>query len=368
MNPDPKSYILSDAESRAIFEAKIVPAELGVIAGGGAVSDTDGTPITTRQPLAVFVIGQTGAGKTRTAPALLDAMREVRRDGGGNGDLPPAHFIADTYKAYHPAWAGLATSRPGLASPATGPDARRWLAMAAARAAESRRDVLLESACRHAGDFADLARILHAARYRIEVAVLATPSALSLLGVLARFYLHGRAAEESPGPGPASLLPARLTPRAVHDESYAGVLEAAAFIDGTDTASEMDVVVDQVVVVRRDNLVAYADERGPDGRWMHSSPGFGGVAAALDAERRRPLTSGERAAADTDLQMLQGLGVPGLDAQLREIKALMDGEPAVPGADEEAWSFEFPPLRPWKLPGPGVNSTADGKLSLRLGT
>ena len=37
MNPDPKSYILSDVESRAIFEKKIVPAELGVTAGGGAL-------------------------------------------------------------------------------------------------------------------------------------------------------------------------------------------------------------------------------------------------------------------------------------------------------------------------------------------
>lgn len=368
MNPDPKSYILSDAESRAIFEKKIVPVELGVTAGGGAASDTEGTPTNTRQPLAVFVIGQTGAGKTRTAPALLAAMRAVRGDGDGNGVLPPAHFIADTYKAYHPAWADLAASRPGLASPATGPDARRWLAMAAARAAELRRDVLLESACRHAGDFADLARILRAARYRIEVAVLATPSALSLLGVLARFYLHGLAAEESPGPGPANLLPARLTPRAVHDESYTGVLEAAALIDGLDLAAETKEVVDQVVVVRRDNLVAYADERDPDGRWMHSGSGSGGVVAALEAERRRPPTSAERAAADTDLQMLRDLGIPGLDAQLREIEALLDGEPAVPEANNEIRPPEFPPLGPWKLPGPGADSTVGEKLSLRLGT
>ena len=364
-----------------------MPAEFGTTVGrlGAAADAADATPAPARQPLAVFVIGQTGAGKTRTAPALKVAMRAVR---GGDRE-EPAHFIADTYKAYHPSYARLAAERPGLASAATGPDARRWLAMATDRAAALRIDVLLESACRHAADFAALARALarspHGA-YRVEVAVLAAPRALSLLGVLARFHLRGRPSlveEEGQGQGSARVLPARLTPRTVHDESYAGVMEAAAFIDGVGSESDRDhgadaAVVDQVVVVRRDNLVAYADERGPDGRWMRSRPGSagrGGVAAALEAERRRPLTPGERAAADADLLLLRGLGVPALETQLAEIEAMLGSEPVVPGPPGEGdgprpdgSSPEFPALKPLILPGLGSGLDTDGELSLRLGT
>ncbi|KAI5868119.1 hypothetical protein GGS23DRAFT_591919 [Durotheca rogersii] len=96
MDPDPLSYVLSDDESRLIFERDIVPAELGALAalpsspaasggGGGAASlplpssSSDASP----PPLAVFIIGQTGAGKTRAAPLIKSAM--IARLGGGHG-------------------------------------------------------------------------------------------------------------------------------------------------------------------------------------------------------------------------------------------------------------------------------------------
>ena len=184
--------------------------------------------------------------------------------------------------------------------------------------------------------------------------------------------------------GPARVLPARLTPRTVHDESYAGVLEAATFIDKSgsqpDSASEMSTdttatVVDQVVVVRRDTLVAYVDERGPDGRWTRSRPGSterGGVAAALEEERRRPLTVSERTAADADLQRLRDLGDPSLEAQLVKIDDMIRNGPTISGSGEREGpqpgfsALEFAALNPFKSEH-GSDSGSVGFI-LRFGT
>ncbi|RYP21214.1 hypothetical protein DL765_002353 [Monosporascus sp. GIB2] len=336
MNADLKSYTLSDSEARSIFEEKILPAEFGSCTDRSHGDDT-------RQPLAVFVIGQTGAGKTRTAAALKAAMTELR---GGGGE-EPAHFVADTHKTYHPAYAELAAGGgPALASAAAGPDARRWLAMAAAHAASRRADVLLESACRRPGDFADLARAFRAAGYRVEACLMAVPRALSLLGVLVRFH------ERLPEAGPRWGLPARLTPRGVHDDSYAGVLDAAAFVDSSDA-------VDQVVVVRRGSLVAYADERGPDGRWSRA----GGVADAVLAERCRPLTDIEMSTAMADLQRLKAMGIVSMSAQLEEIEGLL-----LPVPEDSPDGSGFPPLRPWQLPKKDASYKLNENPSLSLGT
>ncbi|KAH9884593.1 zeta toxin-domain-containing protein [Xylariomycetidae sp. FL2044] len=391
--PLAQSYVLSDEESRRIFERDIVAAELshlpkslitltntGVTRGDDNDDDDDGdrddrnnTKATTpapapalapSKPLAVFILGQTGAGKTLIAPALQRAITRVR-------PAPPTHLIADAYKAYHPAYLSLLSSsaRPGLASPATSTDARRWLAQAASYAGDRRADVLLESACRHRGDFAALARGFRRRGYRVEVIVLAVPAGLSRLGVLTRFY------EGLPEAG-VGRVPRRLTPVAVHDEAYAGVLDAAAFVDG-DARGEGDdgedeAVVDQVLVVRRDGLVAYANERVVDGTsWSQEAGGGGGAADALRLERMRPLVQGERESATRCLTRLRGLGIPELGAQLDEVEELLrplladdddDGAKAEEEEEDEGRS-RFPILRPLLLPGDGLNHGT----GLRLG-
>ena len=296
-----ESYALSETESQRIFDQEIVPTELDPITHHHHRDDG-------KQPLAVLIVGQTGAGKTRLAPVLRAAMAET-------GRAAPAHFIADTYKAYHPFYARLAAEKPSsFASAAAGPDARRWLAMACALAARRRVDVLVESACRHPDDFSVLAAAFRAAGFCVCVAVLAVPDALSRLGVLVRFY--ARLPEAHSG-----RMPLRLTPRRVHDDSYAGLADAARYIDAEDVA-------DAVVVVRRGNLVAYAG-RG------------GGAESALETERRRPLTGVELRVAEGDLEMLEGLGDPEVGSQVEEIRGLI----ARLGADR-ADGPEFPVLMP----------------------
>lgn len=275
--PDLSAYRLPDADSQRIFHSEILPAEL---------PQPDAQPplslASSSTPLALLAVGQTGAGKTLLAQTLLGPLRLLR----GPTSPPPAHLIADTYKTYHPQYARLILSTPNLASPATGFDARRWLAMAAREVVRRRADVLLESACRHPDDFVQLARIFHQAEYRVEVVLLAVPAPLSRLGILVRFY------EKLPE-GQSRTLPVRLTPTKVHDDSYAGLLDAAAFLDEADVA-------DQVLVMRRGNLVAYGEEKGADGRMSRG----GGVAAALRRERERPLTQEEMKTAMEDIQKL----------------------------------------------------------------
>ncbi|KAI1102238.1 zeta toxin-domain-containing protein [Jackrogersella minutella] len=329
MDTDAQSYILSEDELRAIFERDIVPAELG-----GLPSDEGRS---SRTPLAVLLVGQTGAGKTRTAPAIKEAVARLR------GASRLAHFVADTYKTYHPSYRALLSARPALASPATGPSARRWLAMAASVAASRRADVLLESAARRPADFADLASLFRARGYRVEVAVLAVPAALSLLGILTRFH------EKLPEAGPAGGLPVRLTPRRVHDESYEGLLEAAAFVDEGDA-------VDQVVVVRRDNVVAYANER-VSGSWRRGP----GVVEAVCAERKRPLTLSEKTGAQLSLRRLREMNVPGLESQLEGIEELL--KPLLTNSEGSVYE----PLKPLSLPSSTNDEQFDIETGLSLG-
>ncbi|KAK1502236.1 zeta toxin [Colletotrichum tamarilloi] len=311
--PDLSRHVLPDAEAREIFTNKILPADLPATL----------TPHPRRsRPLAVLIVGQTGAGKTRLAPAVLDAMTRTH---------PPAHLIADLYKAHHPSYAALVASndpaQAALASPATGTDARRWLAMAVAEAVERRLDVLLESACRHPDDFRELARAFGAGGYRVEVVVMAVPAALSRLGILHRFH------ERLPEAGPAGGLPIRLTPVKIHDDSYGGLTSVAEWIDEVD-------FVDRVLVVRRGNLVAFADEK--------TSTTAGGrlrgkVAEAVERERRRPLTGEERAVVVRDLETLTAR-----DARSGEqVMGLL--EPLLVDEEDEA----YPELRPLVFPPEG---------------
>jgi hypothetical protein len=199
---------------------------------------------------------------------------------------PPTHLITDAYKAYHPAYLSLlASETPAHAAPATNPDARRWLAMAAAEAISRKLDVLLESACRHLVDFQELARMFGEAGYRIEVVVLAVPAALSRLGILHRFY------NRLPEAGGANL-PKRFKPVKIHDASYRGLMNIVEWIDQVD-------FIDRVSVVRRGSMLAFLDEKVEGGMLQ------GKAAEALIKERERPLTVEEKAFVLEDLKKLE---------------------------------------------------------------
>ncbi|KAK0646134.1 zeta toxin [Cercophora newfieldiana] len=288
----PDEWKLSPQARLNVFNEQIVPQELQPYMHLHHRDDA-------KQPMAVLIVGQTGAGKTRLAPVLSQAMVDINRT--------PAHFIADTYKTYHPNYATCVQRAPEKASILASLDARIWLEMACAYAVENRLDVLVESACRHPDDFCKLARIFYTGGYNVRVAILAVPEALSRLGILVRYY---RNLPEAQSRG----LPLRLTPKKVHDDSYAGLALATKFLDE-------EAFAESVIVVRRNNMLAYVNERvdSQTRAWRADA----GALRALELERIRGLSPEEERTARADIEELRRLGNEKLEDEIREIEGLI---------------------------------------------
>lgn len=316
--PDLSSHQLSPSASQHIFTTQILPQDIDPVSPSP----------NSQQPTAILVVGQTGAGKTRLVPEILSALSAAGRR--------PVHLIADVYKTHHPAYASLPSH---LASPATGTDARIWLGMATEEAARRRQDVLIESACRHHADFSSLATILHEASYHVTVMILAVPYPLSRLGILVRYYQNLPEAQ-------SRGLPLRLTPAKVHDESYEGLLKAAEWLDESDVA-------DRVLVVRRDNLVAFFKRSGVQPEQ--------GIAEAVRGERRRPLSTNENQVVADGVEQLRLI----LDAeeQLKAFKGLLEAF----GDNDGCEGGGFPKLRRLEFYVPRNESDrSDDTLQLKL--
>lgn len=288
----PEAWKLSPTERLGVFHNEIIPQELHPYLHLHHRDDG-------KQPLVVLIVGQTGAGKTRLAPVLSQAMETINR--------PPAHFIADTYKTYHPHYATCLQKAPEKASILAGLDARIWLTMACDYAVKKRLDVLVESACRHPDDFCKLTQVFHEGGYSVRVAVLAVPEALSRLGILVRYH-------RNPPEAQSRGLPLRLTPKRVHDDSYAGLEYATRFLDE-------DPSVDGVIVVRRGNMLVYRNERDgtEDRRWRVEAAAL----RALEKERVRHLSEEEERVAVEDIEELKKIQDPSLEVEIKEIEELL---------------------------------------------
>ncbi|KAK2605324.1 hypothetical protein N8I77_008170 [Diaporthe amygdali] len=297
-----KNYILDDRINQKIFDQLIVQEKLAHLKDVGHLNDGV-------QPVVIFVVGQTGAGKTRLAGDLFGALKARQ----------PAHFIPDVFKTYHPEYTTIIKTAPHLASSATNTDARKWLDQATKWAINRKVDVLIESACRHPDDFGSLISAFHDEGYRTLVALMAVPECLSLLGTMVRYYKRLPEAQ-------SANIPLRLTPRKVHYETYAkflqdGILAAADFIDNSTTATN-------VIVVRRNNLVAYQNY----------------PLASIDLERTRPLPAAEHGSFLADYQYVEEQTSKGglTEATLADVEASLAGLMSMGGR----LSASFPALKP----------------------
>ncbi|EPE03309.1 zeta toxin family protein [Ophiostoma piceae UAMH 11346] len=323
--PRPSDYFLSEDDNAAIFEQQIRPAGFGRFGDGTVPADARPKDAAPDRPVCIILAGQTGAGKSHAAPALAAALHKAYVGVSATDSQRYCHLVADTHKPYHPAYAGLVADAaagkapPGLASAATGFDARRWLSRACAVAAGAPASqtgpgtpplpTLIESASRYPQDVVEMAGIFRRAGFHVCIVLLAVHAAQSRLGLLARYLDALSAAEAQPaeteteaGTDKKKKLPVRLTPRPIHDESYAGLAELASVLDKESDGDSS--LADEVLILRRGNQVAYANCYGEDGRnkWKTSPPR---VSRALAAERARQGVAAESALLFSDVARLK---------------------------------------------------------------
>lgn len=212
------------------------------------------------RPVAVYVMGQPGAGKTTTARVLRRALRGR-----------PTRISGDYFKASHPDYYDLLREEPRTAGERIRADYRAWQAMAEARVRERRGDVTIEIAPGSAASFIESAMAYRRAGYRVELVVLAVRAADSRQGTAVRCADVNRLG----GRG-------RFTTAQGHDHHFAVLADAVA-------AAEQVPVADSVMVWGRDGTVFYRNKRTSQGSWARPV----GAADALIAEQNRSYTSQE---------------------------------------------------------------------------
>lgn len=246
---DVVSVVLPEDESRDVLNQVILPAWTK-----GAVRQD--------RPVVVIVGAQPGAGKTTVADlvqAVLDRRGGAVRIGG------------DLYKAAHRHYAELLAADVRTAGVKVRPDTRRWQAAVEAYVRSHGLDAVVESALAEPDDFRRSAAAYRQAGSRIEVVALATPEALSQLGVLDRFLT-----EAIEGGG-------RYVSWENHDACAKGMLRTLAVI-------EAEQLADRITVVRRDGTVLYDNELS-EGTWRRRPA----ADTAVAYERARPWTARETA-------------------------------------------------------------------------
>jgi UDP-N-acetylglucosamine kinase len=242
---DRTRYVLSEEENERIFREAIVPQTL--------------TGTSQNQPVAVFVAGQTGAGKTAVTSLVDHALAQAGQ---------AVNINLDTYKPYHPRYDELSVADDTTVGAYTSIDGHKWMEKAEAYAIENRVNVLMESAMRDPRDFEEPASRFRDAGYRVEVAILSVHESHSRLGALTRYLEQ----VQDFGQG------RQIDPQ-IHDACYSGVVRSANSIDA-------DRLADNVFVLTRSGHAVYSNHLGDDGQWT-SRPG---TAQAVTTERDRPRT------------------------------------------------------------------------------
>ncbi|WP_432983087.1 zeta toxin family protein [Dactylosporangium sp. CA-233914] len=193
---DRDRYVLPLDEAERIFTDDIVPERL------------TGTP--QQQPVAVFVVGQPGAGKSVAQAAVLARL----------GRTDAVAIDVDDLRTYHPRYEELALADDRTAAAYTQRDAQRWLRMSIAEATSRRYDIVLSTTFADPGHAEALINRFRALAYAPQVAILAVHELHSRLGVLDRYQADR-----------VLLGYGRYTPPDYQRTAYAGLLATADRID-----------------------------------------------------------------------------------------------------------------------------------------
>lgn len=242
--------VLPDSESRSILTRVILPT-----ATEGAARQ--------QRPVVIFVAGQPGAGKSH----LADLLHSVLDHRGG-----AVRIGSDLYKICHPAYEALLTADDRSAGVQVRYDTLKWQVAVEQHTRRNAFDAVVETALACPSQFREAAAAYRGAGYHVDVAVLATPEALSQLGVLERYLLQVRAS----GTG-------RYVPWDNHDSVASRLMETLQVI-------EVEKLADRVLVLRRGLELLYSN-RLVNGVWSGPLE----AARAVHAERARPWTAKETA-------------------------------------------------------------------------
>ncbi|WP_459740135.1 zeta toxin family protein [Streptomyces sp. E-15] len=258
---------LPESESRRVLEQVILPA-----ATRGAVRQF--------RPVVVVVAGQPGAGKTEIADLVQAALD---RRGGA------VRICRDLYKAAHRRYGRLVAADVRTAGVRVRPDTGRWQAAVEEHVRVHGYDAVVESALADIDAFRASSAAYREAGSRLEVVAVATPEALSQLGILDRFL------------GGAVAGGGRYVSWENHDSCAKCLLATLAAI-------EAEYLADRVTVVRRDGTVLYDNEL-VDGNWRRRQA----ADKAVCYERSRFWTAREtevfrQQLAAADRRLHQGVG------------------------------------------------------------
>ncbi|GAA0941638.1 hypothetical protein Vau01_116980 [Virgisporangium aurantiacum] len=173
-------------------------------------------------PLALFVGGQPGAGKSTLVPEL--------RDQGDFDGRRPVLIDPDGYRQFYPECCSGNVSHGPAAGKAIYRVLNRWVDLAIDYAASTRRNALVD------GTLADchvFERRLHRfldARFEVQVVILAVPWVISRINVVKRYLTHYQLGGS-----------ARRVPVSYQENAFDRLLDTAAFIDRSHLVSRVSV-------------------------------------------------------------------------------------------------------------------------------
>jgi hypothetical protein len=283
-DPAALDYLLSADEGIRIFREQIVP-------------DLLSGPQSQENPTVVFVVGQQGAGKSRTGAMVGEALAKR----GGSVDLD-----SDLYKPYHPRYDELMRQDDTRMAAYIGPDSWAWLAQAHEYVRAHKINALKPETGQDSRGATAHMRSYRASGFRIEVMVIAVPAAMSNQGIISRY--HEQVIDRGHG---------RLTVQANADRAYHGILDLADSIDNERLADEVG------VFCRGEASPRYSNTLNKAGEWS-TTPA---LRAAIDSERAKPWTIEETADfLRTHVKLRRELGsqwTPRMDEILAQAERLM---------------------------------------------
>ncbi|WP_406460379.1 zeta toxin family protein [Streptomyces sp. NBC_01622] len=209
-------------------------------------------------PVAVFVAGQPGVGKSTFADLVHHAL-----DHRGGA----VRIGSDDYKRVHPCYPALLAVDDLSAGVRTRPDTRRWQAEVEDYTRRHRLDAVIETALADPQEARTTLGAYRHAGHRVELTALAIPQALSSLAVLHRYLQQVRAT----GTG-------RYVSAHHHDHCSRELPEVLRIIEAEQLAN--------LVTVISVNGIRYLNRLAPNGSWSRPPR----AAQTVNAERTRPWT------------------------------------------------------------------------------